>query len=1101
MLPHHESRHQCPFCQKSFGRKRDLRSHQTQKKHYAPPAPDPIPLDEIMDDVDPTPLSPTPLTVPSADDESAHIPPSENDLLSGLSPPAHASTPRASDRGDSSQMSDDPGALSNILGDAAPYGVATNEDELRITIQRVLEDMIQRTTGSDNQPPPEPSGSVQASSEASGSASAQPNRFVTMRRLPEDIDEAVSKFLSHLLRENSVSAEADPAANPDGNGDDTDTEDDDLTNEVYGDTRSENGSEQFYTAVNNSVDDLIDNLSANNADETNAEQVPETLANAAWGTPLRRCQPMLTKIHRARVAAGQSPDWPFADYLEFEFVKWMVVNDVSQTARDKLIKLPIMERCGLSFGSNYALNKLLDKLPSAGPRWTRIQRTITGTVKDAKGKPLQEDIEIWVRDIVELVRELIGNASYGHKLVFVPQRVETNGNRKIDEIKLPPGATVVPIILSSDATQLTNFSGGKSAWPVYITIGNIPKSIRAKINTYSSLLLAYLPVPKLDCFPKSERGDRKARLFHECMTEILKPLVSAGEHGVEMDCGDGYVRHCYPILAAYIADNPEQTLVAGCKRNVCHRCTVPEDERGDLPNQPPPPRIPDHTAVALEAQSLGHTSSLFHDQGLKPFGKPFWADLPHTNIFTCLTPDILHQLHKGVFKDHLMKWCLQLIERADKNLDNVDYRYMAMPDHSNLRHFSSGVSKLKQTTAHEHREMQKVFMAVMAGLVPNDVLPAILAVIDFIHFARLPVHTTATLDLLDEALDRFHEHKHVFIKYNIRTDFNINKIHAMCHYTEAILALGTADAYNTETPERLHIEFAKRAYKATNRRNFFQQMTVYLERREKVNKFDAYLKSIHPEYAARDLDLEKDLEDGPGQFSANGWKIAKKSPIPRVPITLLSPVYKIEWFAWCLSEFLEQFHRRAVPIDEKHDRLEVFPKATQVINNAFSNDLVDRVHASPVRLGGSTKSRFDTALIRRGRAAEAGQLSVPSYGISTHYIGRIRLIFKLPTRYRIDDTLVLVQLFHVTSTTQPNKKMGMYKVVRERYREADGRGYQERILPLSHVRRSCHLVPEFGSAAATPVIDSRTPFDALEEYENFYLNSYLDLHSFRLLMG
>jgi hypothetical protein len=74
--------------------------------------------------------------------------------------------------------------------------------------------------------------------------------------------------------------------------------------------------------------------------------------------------------------------------------------------------------------------------------------------------------------------------------------------------QLPPGATVVPIVLSSDATQLTNFSGGKSAWPVYISIGNIPKSIRAKVNSYSTLLLAYLPVAKLQCFPKKERGDQ-----------------------------------------------------------------------------------------------------------------------------------------------------------------------------------------------------------------------------------------------------------------------------------------------------------------------------------------------------------------------------------------------------------------------------------------------------------------------------------------------------------------------------------------------------------------------------------------------------------------
>jgi hypothetical protein len=168
-------------------------------------------------------------------------------------------------------------------------------------------------------------------------------------------------------------------------------------------------------------------------------------------------------------------------------------------------------------------------------------KTIKGTVAGPKpGTTLKEEVEIWVRDIIEVIRELIGNTLYGQKLVFVPRRVYLNGDqsqRQIDEMwtadwwwriqvsfsslkhyngvnsdkiqnKLPAGATVVPIILSSDATQLTSFSGGKTAWPVYVSIGNIPKSIRAKVNSYSTLLLAYLPVPKFDCFPEKERGNQ-----------------------------------------------------------------------------------------------------------------------------------------------------------------------------------------------------------------------------------------------------------------------------------------------------------------------------------------------------------------------------------------------------------------------------------------------------------------------------------------------------------------------------------------------------------------------------------------------------------------
>jgi hypothetical protein len=55
-----------------------------------------------------------------------------------------------------------------------------------------------------------------------------------------------------------------------------------------------------------------------------------------------------------------------------------------------------------------------------------------------------------------------------------------------------PGATIIPILLSSDKTQLTMF-GSKTAYPVYMTIGNIPKEIRRKPSRRAYVLLAYLP--------------------------------------------------------------------------------------------------------------------------------------------------------------------------------------------------------------------------------------------------------------------------------------------------------------------------------------------------------------------------------------------------------------------------------------------------------------------------------------------------------------------------------------------------------------------------------------------------------------------------------
>ena len=59
-----------------------------------------------------------------------------------------------------------------------------------------------------------------------------------------------------------------------------------------------------------------------------------------------------------------------------------------------------------------------------------------------------------------------------------------------------PGATIIPIIISSDKTQLTLFHD-VMAYPVYITIGNIPKNICRKPSQLAHILIAYIPTSKL----------------------------------------------------------------------------------------------------------------------------------------------------------------------------------------------------------------------------------------------------------------------------------------------------------------------------------------------------------------------------------------------------------------------------------------------------------------------------------------------------------------------------------------------------------------------------------------------------------------------------
>jgi hypothetical protein len=75
---------------------------------------------------------------------------------------------------------------------------------------------------------------------------------------------------------------------------------------------------------------------------------------------------------------------------------------------------------------------------------------------------------------------------------------------------LDDGDTVVPMIFLSDATHLTNFSSDKTAWPVYMMIGNLSTTIRMAPSYPRILLIALLPIPiKMRDVPISQYDAQK----------------------------------------------------------------------------------------------------------------------------------------------------------------------------------------------------------------------------------------------------------------------------------------------------------------------------------------------------------------------------------------------------------------------------------------------------------------------------------------------------------------------------------------------------------------------------------------------------------------
>ena len=353
--------------------------------------------------------------------------------------------------------------------------------------------------------------------------------------------------------------------------------------------------------------------------------------------------------------------------------------------------------------------------------------------------------------------------------------------------RLPDGATVAPVILSSDKTRLSQFRGDKSAWPVYLTIGNISKDMRRQASSHATVLIGYIPVGKFQCFSEKARQAERYRTFHHCMAILTESLVEAGKSGVDMNCADGFVRWIWPILAAYVADYPEQCLVASCMENRCPICKVNPNDRGS--HEPSHPHDRRETLELLQKKELNtlnnsNDKEKYANLGLRPIFPPFWARLPFSDIFQSFTPDLLHQLHKGVFKDHLVKWCTAILGEKE-----VDERFKSMPDHPGLRHFKNGISSVSQWTGKEHKAMERVFVGVVAEFSRDErVLRTARAVVDFIFLASLQSHTTQTLEALSQALDQFHANKDVFVELEARVPghFNIPKIHSMEHYVELI---------------------------------------------------------------------------------------------------------------------------------------------------------------------------------------------------------------------------------------------------------------------------------------------------------------------------
>ncbi|KAI6014380.1 hypothetical protein PISMIDRAFT_57703, partial [Pisolithus microcarpus 441] len=160
----------------------------------------------------------------------------------------------------------------------------------------------------------------------------------------------------------------------------------------------------------------------------------------------------------------------------------------------------------------------------------------------------------------------------------------------------------------------------------------------------------------------------------------------------------------------------------------------------------------------LHTQGMGQYPPKFIAQGLHPTFSPFWSDLLHSDIFVCISSDILRQLHQGIFKDHLKQWCIDITGKQ-----NLNTCFGAMSHYPGLHHWSDSISKIKQWTGSEHKQLQWVFVSSLIGTTTHsDVVRASQVLLDFIYIVQYQSQTDGSIVALCQALNSFHDMKEVF---------------------------------------------------------------------------------------------------------------------------------------------------------------------------------------------------------------------------------------------------------------------------------------------------------------------------------------------------
>ncbi|KAJ7723744.1 hypothetical protein DFH07DRAFT_759380 [Mycena maculata] len=818
---------------------------------------------------------------------------------------------------------------------------------------------------------------------------------------------------------------------------------------------------------------------------------------------------------------AEPDDWtPYEDQVRFELSDFLF-RKVQMSAKniDNLLEmwaLSMMKHEDLGPFHDYKhIYETIDATSVGDAPWKCFQTEPLNVDASAPSWARQQ-YEVWYRDPDVVIANMLDNSDFDGAFDTTPYvRIDAQGHRRWSDFMsanfawrhcdriyaddpTTAGAMYTPIFFGSDKTTVSVATGDVEYHPAYISLGN-PRNNMRRAHRNAVMPFAFLAIPKSDRKYDNDPAFRKFKrqLYHASLSAILSTLKPGMTKPVVRRCPDGHFRRIIYDFGPFIADYPEQVMLAGIVQNWCAKCTaLSTNLDGHICGR----RTHGLTDELLAAFDPG---ILWDSYGIDVDIVSFTRDFPRADIHEMLSSDLLHQIIKGSFKDHLVTWVGEYLylehskAEADAIMDEIDRRIAATPAFPCLRRFKQG-RRFKQWTGDDSKALMKVYLPAIKGLVPDEIVQALSAFLDFCYLVRRSDFDERTLDSIDDSVRKFHCHREIFKELNVRTDtpggssvFSLPRQHSMVHYHPGIKEYGAPGGVCSSITESRHITAVKKPWRRSSRYEALSQMLQTNQRLDKLVAARADFVErgmLPPTYAPPPVDPEDD-DGGPIDTARVEGNVmparTRERAYPHLPLPLSQHI-RVPALPTLLTNFLKDqlssdtYSDDDTDIDLSETPISVFHSAIATFYAPSDPSGIRGMWRERIRSTPSWRKRGP----RRDCAFVVEDQDQPGFrGMS---VVRVKLFFSF-THDGVEYPCALVEWFKKVGRS-PDPCTGMW-VVEPEYQRKDR---LVTILHLDSFLRGAHLVPVYGSAHI-PVGFSHN--HSLDAFTAFHVNKYIDHHA------